>query len=371
MTLYSKVERKMWKDAKFRALSKPEPNAQSLFLRLLTAPESTPVPGLIPVRAPALADELGWPLERFHKRFAELSTNGMAYADWDAGLVFLPNAIKHNQPANRNIVKGWLKHVEEMPECELLTCAISHISWELTVSSGDNGKPLPELFAKPSHKPSIKQLGHGLATQEQEQEQEQEIPPKPPQGEPVDSGAPEPEQEPKTSEPVANPEPLKLAPEPEPVAKPKKVRKREAAEATPEERELFDLWLGEMIKRKQPRRELGKTHLAAIRTAREHRSQAECRSAIRGAFMKKWNIDKRKAYDIEWVIRPANIDEHMAWDPKVNAPDEPPRRRGDDPRCVQPADGISARTAAAEERGRLAVAEQKRKRMEAQNAKAI
>lgn len=51
--LFSKVARRMWVDDKFCRLSRPQPNAQTLWKYLLTGPHSTSVPGLF------LAGELG------------------------------------------------------------------------------------------------------------------------------------------------------------------------------------------------------------------------------------------------------------------------------------------------------------------------
>lgn len=70
---YSKVYRRIWNDARFRALSAPPPNGQTLFLRLLTGPELGTIPGLFSIGEAALAEALGWPLEGFRKAFAELA----------------------------------------------------------------------------------------------------------------------------------------------------------------------------------------------------------------------------------------------------------------------------------------------------------
>jgi hypothetical protein len=119
MPRWSKVDRCIWGDAKFRALSSAQPNGQTLFLRLLIAPELGPIPGLFSAWEAGLAQALGWDLKPFRERFAELLREGLAKADWEAGLVYVPKAIKHNAPSNPNIVKGWAETWRLMPECAL------------------------------------------------------------------------------------------------------------------------------------------------------------------------------------------------------------------------------------------------------------
>ena len=75
---YSKVSRRIWDDAKFRQLSAPPPNGQTLFLRLLTGPELTCIPGLFPMGEAAMAEALGWDLEGFREAFREVFAKGLA-----------------------------------------------------------------------------------------------------------------------------------------------------------------------------------------------------------------------------------------------------------------------------------------------------
>lgn len=118
MSWYRKIDTRMWGDAKFCDLS---PNAKFLWVYLLTCPESTPLPGLL-VGGPAHfteAMELGWTTEAFLEVFRELYAKGMATACWKARLIWLPKAIKYNPPESPNVVLGWKKHWDKLPECEL------------------------------------------------------------------------------------------------------------------------------------------------------------------------------------------------------------------------------------------------------------
>lgn len=160
---YSKVSRRMWNDQAFRRLSGPQPNAQTLWVRLLTGPEQTCIPGLFPAWEAGLAQSLGWPLERFRERFRELFQEGLIQADWEAGLVWIPNAIKHNQPANPNMIAHWRDTWVELPECALKAKAYQEL----------------KLFLEPLGKPYLQRFEacclNRMANQEQEQEQEQDL----------------------------------------------------------------------------------------------------------------------------------------------------------------------------------------------------
>ena len=72
MSRYKKVDPRVWRDEKFTSLSKPKPNAQSLWLHLLTTPLLGTLPGAIVAGRAALAEELGWPLRGFNRCFDEL-----------------------------------------------------------------------------------------------------------------------------------------------------------------------------------------------------------------------------------------------------------------------------------------------------------
>ena len=116
---YRKLLIKMWGDEKFRRLSRPQPNGQSLFIYLITGPHTNPIPGLFRASETELADSLGWPLEGFREAFGEAFGAGMVKADWKAHLVFLPKAIVHNKPESPNVVKSWVSAYDLLPECGL------------------------------------------------------------------------------------------------------------------------------------------------------------------------------------------------------------------------------------------------------------
>jgi hypothetical protein len=164
----------MYGDEKFRRLSRPQPNAQTLWLYLITGDHTTSVPGLFIAGEAQLSEALGWPLVGFRKAWNEIEAAGMAHADWDARVVWLPNAVVHNEPENPNVVRGWRCYLDEIPACALKTKALAHLHQHLT--------GLGEGFAKPFREGLPKPFRQGLPNQEQEQEQEQEYTPQPPAG---------------------------------------------------------------------------------------------------------------------------------------------------------------------------------------------
>lgn len=183
---YSKVSRRMWDDQRFRALSKPPPNAQTLWQRILTGPELGCIPGLFRAREGGLADDLEWPLEDFRRCWLEIAAQKMAEADWRAGLVWVPNGIVHNAPQSSNVIVGWRVALTELPECDLKRRAIRALrayiaqmgeTWAkaFKVACGEPlAKASPKPKAKASPKPSDKPIENPIDIQEQEQEQEQD-----------------------------------------------------------------------------------------------------------------------------------------------------------------------------------------------------
>src|SRR5580704_7727849 len=177
MSRYRKVEVRTYGDEKFRKLSPIRPCGQGLWFYLITGPHTTAVPGLFRAGRAAMAEELGWPPEAFNHAFQEVLDQGMAKADFENRVVWLPNAIKHNKPASPNVVTSWAAELDLIPECSLKSEAIRAIEEFLDLL----GPSYAEAFAaikKASGKSSLcssrKPSSKATAYQEQEQDQEQE-----------------------------------------------------------------------------------------------------------------------------------------------------------------------------------------------------
>jgi hypothetical protein len=164
MSHYRKIHVKVWGDEKFRTLSGPRPNAQTLWFFLLTGPQTGIIPGVSAAGEAALAETLGWTLQAFRRAFNEIKTQGMALADWESRLVFLPRATVYNPPESPNVVKAWRKAFDELPECTLRSQAYEHIGTFL--------RNFREDFWEPFSKPLAKASAKAMPNQEQEQEQE-------------------------------------------------------------------------------------------------------------------------------------------------------------------------------------------------------
>ena len=161
MARHRKIDVKMWGDEKFVALSRPKPNAQFLWVFLLTGPQTTAAPGLFSAGEAALAEMLDWPLSAFRRCFEELSSADMVKADWRARVVWIPKAVLYNPAENPNTVKAWRRAIAEIPECALRDEAAEVLRaasgfpdvFELGMEEDERGR-LRFGFGKPARNPS-------------------------------------------------------------------------------------------------------------------------------------------------------------------------------------------------------------------------
>jgi hypothetical protein len=152
----------MWGDAKFRRLSAPPPNGRSLWLFLLTCEEASIIPGVIRGGEAALAEANGWEPKGFREAFGEVFREGLAKADWNARLVWLPKAIEHNAPQSPNVVTSWGKAFGELPDTPLK----AEIYQAIKAFVEGLGEGFREAFGKA--------FGDICPNQDQEQEHKQE-----------------------------------------------------------------------------------------------------------------------------------------------------------------------------------------------------
>lgn len=181
---FSQVVRTIWSHPKFRKLSGPKPNAKTLVLRLLVAPEMTGVPGIFKAWDAALAADLGWPLPAFRKCLAEVIDAGWAVYDDETGVFWIPNALDQeaNQPANPNVVRSWRTPLAELPESDLKARAVERLHEWATEKGEPWAKALEEALGRrtpmaspnPSGKAQPKPLVDPSPIQEHEKEKEQE-----------------------------------------------------------------------------------------------------------------------------------------------------------------------------------------------------
>ncbi len=165
MAKYRPIDTRIWNDRKFLSLSQ---DGRMLWLFLLTSPSTLAIPGVIVAGEASIAEQLGWDAKRLRERFRELFQRGLAIKV-EGRLVWLCNATKYQPPANPNVVKGWSKCWDDVPECGL-----KHDVWQaLKVACKSWDRTFAKQFAEPFRHGSANGSGNGY-TQDQDQDQEQE-----------------------------------------------------------------------------------------------------------------------------------------------------------------------------------------------------
>lgn len=175
MARYRKIDVRIWNDEHFAALSD---DGRLAFLFLLTHPNLTSL-GAMRATKGGLAEELRWSLAKFTRALGGILARHMAEHDAASAFMWLPNFLKYNPAENGNVVKGWLKALDLLPECALREqmlqaarhhCERSKVPGVSAAFREAFGGPSPKPFGGPSGKPS----GNCMPNQEQEQEQERE-----------------------------------------------------------------------------------------------------------------------------------------------------------------------------------------------------
>lgn len=166
MARYRKIDPRIWNDAKFSALSS---EGKLLFLYLLTAPAMTMI-GAMPMRASAVAEELGFDSKRYAIRYQELSQMGIVEYD-DRGLFWVKNFLKYNAPDNPKVVISWGNVLDLLPECPLLSKVLKSAQAHCL----QRGEGYAEAFRKSFGNGIAYGMPNPMPYQEQEQEQEQEV----------------------------------------------------------------------------------------------------------------------------------------------------------------------------------------------------
>lgn len=121
MAHYRKIDVSIWNDERFSSLS---PGGKLAYLFLITSPAMTGV-GAMRASVVGMADEAGVSAKDFKDVFA----TGLALFDDKAKCVFVPNFLNYQATVNinPNLVKGWVKQSEFLPECFLKELAIRNV----------------------------------------------------------------------------------------------------------------------------------------------------------------------------------------------------------------------------------------------------
>lgn len=127
---YSPVDVQTWGDRRFRSLTHAQPNAQTLWMYLLTGPHNRGLPGIYETDAATIAQKLQWQPGDVVAVFKELVAPGgggdpMALADWPAGVVFIPKRIYYDEPRSPSNVESWPRKFARIPESDLKSAWLS------------------------------------------------------------------------------------------------------------------------------------------------------------------------------------------------------------------------------------------------------
>jgi uncharacterized phage protein (TIGR02220 family) len=112
MGIYAKIERSIWGNPKFKALSD---DAKMLFVYILTCKHGNML-GCFELPIEYAASDMKWGLERVSKGYRELFRNGFITVCEGYSIVLINNFLKHNQLENPNTVKAALKLFNQIPD---------------------------------------------------------------------------------------------------------------------------------------------------------------------------------------------------------------------------------------------------------------
>lgn len=122
---YARVYNGLWDDEEFQGWT---PGTKLVWLYLLTA-NWDKVPGIFKTNASEIAERANIPIEQVEK--ALLNIERVQRCRRDETYVWLPNALRHNYPSNRNMVASWSRYLSGYPITLLLLRALGDIEAKL------------------------------------------------------------------------------------------------------------------------------------------------------------------------------------------------------------------------------------------------
>lgn len=179
MAKYRRVSIHTWDDDVFCNLSD---DAKLIFLRLLTGPETTILPGVAiadigalsvtfrkPCQMPfgSLAKELAQfealmleAVRRTGAALVELEAAGRIVCDLSRRVVFLPNGWKHNPPHSPNVVRAWRTGWDDLPDTILKFEIFQALESCINEMGEGYHKAFMEGFGDGFQKPTKRQAAH-------------------------------------------------------------------------------------------------------------------------------------------------------------------------------------------------------------------
>lgn len=174
MSIYRKIDCRIWNDEKFRRLGD---DGQFAFLFVVTHPAMTCL-GAMRASLGGLAEERRWKPRRFRDAIADAMHFGMVEVNESAAFVGVPNFLKYNAPEGPNSVsKAWIRALDMIPECPerralIHRCRV-HLDQKSESFKGCLGPSVWDAFPLCTRDAIPDAIEHATPIQEQEQEQEQ------------------------------------------------------------------------------------------------------------------------------------------------------------------------------------------------------
>jgi len=146
MSRYRKVAVRIYGDKRFNALSRFVPSGQQLYFYLITGPHTTILPGLFEAGPWSIAEKLRWSLEDTERCFEEILVQEMVHFDRDALVMWVPNLIIDNLPANQNVLTSWRRAWDELPSSLLKYNFLEELKYVLDQEDRAVMKRVVEVF---------------------------------------------------------------------------------------------------------------------------------------------------------------------------------------------------------------------------------
>ena len=116
---YKRVAAGLFTDPKIAKFGVQPAHPTSLMLWLLTGPVFGIVPGCASVGKYGMAEQSGWTPDEIDYMIAPLIESGIVQFDPVAPFLYLPNAVKYNEPKSPSNVASWQSDWRKLPNCVL------------------------------------------------------------------------------------------------------------------------------------------------------------------------------------------------------------------------------------------------------------
>lgn len=114
MSKFRMIRNGLWLDRDFLSVG---PEAKLIYLFLMSGQSSTNINGLSITPIDRVCIGCGYPIDRVSIGYQELKSKGLMLHDEEFDVVFLPREILENPPGSWQQMDGYMKTLEEFPDC--------------------------------------------------------------------------------------------------------------------------------------------------------------------------------------------------------------------------------------------------------------